>query len=263
MAEFFTIASSSSGNCSLLSDGGTHILIDAGISLRRIKSALSERCLELSDLSGVLITHEHSDHIAGLRMLQKYYGIPVYASRGTGGALLSMLPEIRNNLILFGEGDAFYLGEVYIKAFKTPHDTAGSVGFRFELSGGHSMGFATDLGCVTPEVMGGVRGARLIVLEANHDLEMLRIGHYPPYLKRRIRGENGHLSNTDCGSAAAQLVKSGTETLILAHLSKENNTPELAQLTVADAVTSAGAVPGRDLCLDVAPRCEIGRVYKL
>jgi phosphoribosyl 1,2-cyclic phosphodiesterase len=255
-----TLASSSSGNCTIVSNGQTHILIDAGISLRRITKSLG--CLGLSpgDLSGVLITHEHSDHINGLKMLLKYHKTPVFAPAGAGKGLCQGLPEASGCISFFQAGSELVFGDMTVKSFKTPHDTPESVGYRFD-SGQSVFVFVTDLGCVTTAVMDAVRGADMAVIEANHDVDMLKNGIYPYYLKRRILSEHGHLSNMDSGYLAARLTESGTKRIVLAHLSKENNTPVLARETVCNSLTCIGAVAGRDMELAVAPADEPGDLY--
>lgn len=259
MIQFHTFASGSAGNCGLLSDGETHILIDAGISYRRIKTALSEFSLTPGELSGVLVTHEHSDHIAALAMFMKYSPVPVWTSRLTGERLLAAVAGIRPRLRLFEPGEGFQMGEWYINSFATPHDAAGSVGFHFSRDGRKRMGYATDLGHMTETVLEGLSGAELVVLEANHDPVMLRCGPYPYPLKQRIAGDYGHLANEACGETAAELVCRGTKQLVLAHLSRENNTPAVAMDSVCACLQAAGIRPGGDVTVDVAPAAERGR----
>ncbi len=240
-----TFASGSTGNCGLISDGEANILIDAGISMRRTVSALNELGLSPRDLCGVLITHEHSDHISGLSMLAKHHDISIYAPKELCEVLASMKPELKNRLIAIPVNEAFDMGGIEVKAFRTPHDAKFSVGYRFE--GSSVAAFATDTGSITDELVYGLEGARLALIEANHDLEMLRNGPYPYFLKRRILSENGHLSNEDCAKLALHLAKSGAWDIIVGHLSRENNTPQLAFDTV-----SAG-LSGENVGLHVAP----------
>ncbi len=219
-------ASGSGGNCLCLSSGGSHILIDAGISMRRIESALLTAGLELNDISGVLITHEHSDHVSGLKMLIKHYGLPVYAPHTIANRLRGMLPDIEQCLHIIPVGRDFGLDGFLVRAFHTPHDTDESVGYRVE--GGGSFALATDMGHVTEEVLEALTGADTVLIEANHDLAMLRDGNYPIYLKRRILSQRGHLSNDSCAELALYLCEHGTRQIVLGHLSRENNRPELA-----------------------------------
>ena len=247
-----TLASGSSGNCILVSHGGTHLLVDAGISCRRIKAALAALGLTPGELTAVLITHEHSDHISGLATLLKYYHLPVYCSHGTARQLAYRIAFLDEVLRPFTPGEAFQLGGLTVTPFSTLHDAADPVGYTFA-DGVHKAAIVTDLGVVTSAVESFVRGAELLVAEANHDPDLLLDGPYPPYLKQRILGDHGHLSNAAC----AELVRrSGAQTVILAHLSAENNRPALALQAVRAAV-------GPAITVEVAPRCETGRRYTL
>ncbi len=232
-------ASGSSGNCMLLSDGGTQLLIDAGISMRRVQSSLARAGFSIDDVSGVLITHEHADHISGLKMLLKYHQLPVYAPHTVAARLCGMLPEAEERMHVIPVGQSFDLGALRVRAFHTPHDTDESVGYRVEGEG--SFALATDMGTVTDEVLGGLLGAGTVLIESNHDLDMLCDGPYPATLKRRILSDHGHLSNADCAELAARLVREGTETVILGHLSRENNRPEIALRTCKEALAGSGA----------------------
>ena len=237
--KIIVFASGSGGNCMLLSDGGTHILVDAGISMRRIENSLREADLSLGDIGGVLITHEHSDHISGLKMLLKHYKLPVYAPRTVAARLRGMLPETDDVLEVIPVGSPFSLEGLKVTAFHTPHDTDESVGYRIEGRG--SFAIATDMGHVTEEVRSGLCGAETVLIESNHDVEMLSFGAYPVYLKRRILSDNGHLSNPDCAELAAYLADNGTSKIILGHLSRENNRPGIAMAESGRALLGKGA----------------------
>lgn len=229
-----TFASGSTGNCSLITEGGANILIDAGISMRRTLAALETLGLAPRDLCGVLITHEHSDHISGLPMLVKHHDVKVFAPKALCGVLADIKPQITDNLNCIPENDKADLGGIEVSCFRTPHDAAYSVGYRFEADS--TVAYATDTGSISDELVRGLEGAELALIEANHDVEMLRTGPYPYYLKQRIFSPRGHLSNNDSGKLALHLAKSGTKHIILGHLSRENNTPELAYNTVHDAI---------------------------
>ena len=231
-------ASGSSGNCLLVSDEDTHILIDAGISMRRIQSYLSRCRLTWQDVTGVLITHEHSDHIMGLPMLVKHHPLPIYAPHTVAARLSGSFPALQDALCVVPVGEAFPLGKMSVIAFHTPHDTDESVGYRIE--GGAVYAHATDTGSVTQELVAGLLGADTALIEANHDLTMLRDGPYPFYLKKRILSARGHLSNADCAALARTLAGSGTRRVILGHLSDINNRPELAEATVRAALAGTG-----------------------
>ena len=260
MLEVCTLASGSSGNCLLVRGGGSQVLVDAGISCRRIVSALRELGVDPRALDGVLITHEHSDHIAGLATLTKQYRLPVYASRGTGWELCRRIAFLEDLLRPFEPGEAFQAGELEAVSFPTSHDAAQSVGYVLS-HGEKRAAVATDLGYVTPEVERAVRGADLLVCEANHDVEWLQSGPYPYYLKARILGDRGHLSNEAGAELAWTAVEGGARTVVLAHLSHENNTPQRAHEVVRALLERRGAAVGRDVILEVAPRSEAGRRY--
>ncbi len=259
---FCTLASGSSGNSSLISFEKTHILIDAGISMRRIVASLRSLDIEPEDLSAILITHEHSDHICGLANIVKHYSVPLYASRKTAASILQTFPHVCTSLNAFDAGSRFGIGDMEIHSFRTPHDTPESVGYRI-FCGKRSVALVTDLGTVPVSVFDAVCGADAVILEANHDIEMLKAGSYPPFLKKRILGNFGHLSNRACGEFAVRLLEEGTRQFVLAHLSKDNNLPELAFSEVDSMLRSRGAAPGRDFELSVAPRTETGKRYAI
>ena len=257
-----SFASGSSGNCTLLSAGETHILFDAGISMRRIKTALAGQFLTPQDVTAVFITHAHSDHIAGLRTWAKQCAVPIYASAETAAALRREIPELTIRLREFDVRDCVEPGgALAVLPFPTMHDSPGSVGYTV-CDGEARFGLCTDLGCVTDEVFDALCGVQGVIIEANHDVEMLKNGPYPYPLKRRILSDRGHLSNEACGSLAAALVRSGTERIVLGHLSRENNRPELALRTVRGFVGEAAelraAPPDDCLTLEIgAKRCSV------
>ena len=241
-----TFASGSGGNCTLLSAGETHVLFDAGISMRRIRASLAQQQLSLQEIAAVFITHAHNDHTAGLRTWAKQCAVPIYASAETAAALRRSIPELIIRLRELEPAAPVGLpGGLTVTAFPTPHDSPGSVGYTAEL-GGTRFGLCTDLGCVTDEVFDAMCGVQAAILEANHDVELLRHGPYPYPLKRRILSDRGHLSNEACGALAASLAGSGTRHIILGHLSRENNRPELALQVVRSCV-------GADVELCAAP----------
>lgn len=251
--EFFSLASGSSGNAALLRTADAAVLLDAGISARRITKALDVLGTPVSALSAILITHEHADHIAGLRVLCKKCTAPVYAARGTVEALREAVPE--GQLFAFDAPGSFSLGALTVTAFCVSHDALDPVGFRIDAPDG-SLGLLTDTGVVPEAAEAALRGVDALVLEANHDCGMLASGRYPYPLKRRIGGEYGHLSNLDAAELAVRAAQSGTREIVLAHLSKENNTSELAHFTVAHRLQRAGC----EVALSVAPRSDIHEV---
>jgi phosphoribosyl 1,2-cyclic phosphodiesterase len=254
-----TLASSSSGNCALVSGGGQNILIDAGISYRRIVSSLNALGVGPRDISAVLITHTHSDHIGGLPTLTKYISPRIFCGRGTDVTLeRSIRPG--GEITRLDCGADLYIGELKITPFKTSHDSPGSVGYSITSERGRFV-YCTDLGIVTPEVEAAALGADAAVIESNHDLRMLQTGPYPQFLKRRIASDVGHLSNDTSAAFAGRLADSGTRRLVLAHLSKENNTPEAAYSACTDSLRKRGAE--RDVTVRVAPHDCIGEALIL
>lgn len=258
MLTLHTLASGSEGNCLLLSDGITHLLVDAGISARRIKTSLGQLGLSPDDLSAILITHEHSDHICGLRTLCKHHDIPLYASAPTARQLSYRIAGIEPLLRPVTAEEQFTVGTLSVRVFATSHDAACSVDYRIDSRFG-SVGVLTDTGYVTESASAALQGVDLLVLESNHDVEWLRSGPYPYYLKERILSNEGHLSNDTAAVFAVQMANSGTREIVLAHLSKENNTPVRA----LDTVQLALRADGHDIPVSVAPRSELSRVYRV
>lgn len=247
-----TLASGSSGNSTLVSHGGTHILVDCGISCLRIKRALAALGLSPADLAGILITHEHSDHISGLATLFKQFHLPVYCSRGTGRQLTYRIAFLEEVLHPVQPGEGFPLGDITVGTFPTPHDSAESMGYTF-CADGRKAAVVTDLGVVTEWVERSAAGADLLVVESNHDPDWVLDGPYPWPLKQRVLGAQGHLSNADCAAFCARV---GARTVVLAHLSAENNTPELALSTVRAALPD-------HVIVEAAPRSEASRRYEV
>lgn len=261
---FCPLYSGSSGNSLYCQYGSTRLLIDAGKPGRRITDALAQIGVAPESLSGVLVTHEHSDHILGVGVLARRYGLPVYATRGTWLGMEEKIgpvsSELRREIV---PGRDFYLGNMGIQPFSIPHDAADPVGFRL-WGGAMSVSVATDLGHFTQDIYVKIAGSSLILLESNHDPDMLRRNpHYSSALKQRILGDRGHLSNGACASALLRLVQSGTGTVILGHLSGENNTPELAMQVSSEILMREGIRPGSDAALQVALRDTVGSVYTI
>ncbi len=260
---FCPMYSGSSGNSLFLQAGNTRLLIDAGLSAKSIVSALDLLDVCPADLDGILITHEHSDHIRGAGAMSRKFNLPVYASEGTWQAMAAKLGDVASkNQRIFTANEDFYVRDIGVMPFSIPHDAADPVGFSLMYQG-RKVSTATDLGHIQPQWMRAVAGSDILLLESNHDLRMLEAGRYPQYLKSRIRGRKGHLSNDDCGKALCALAASGVRTCILGHLSEENNLPELAYQTVRDALGTERIQCGVDFCLDIAWRDRIGNVYTI
>lgn len=224
----YSLFSGSSGNCFYIDGGETKILIDCGVSAKAAETALRSLGSSLSELSAIFVTHEHSDHTKGLEVVSKHHHIPVYMTEKTARALISdSCCSLLRDLVLFEGEFSVQIGALSVTSFFTPHDSALSVGYTVEKNG-VKIGFATDMGCLCESVSSALFGCRAAVVESNHDIAMLTLGPYPYDLKCRIRGEKGHLSNDDCARLCRALASSGTKSLLLAHISKENNTPALA-----------------------------------
>ena len=258
MFSFQTIASGSSGNGALVSQGGTHILIDMGISCRKLTQALHTMGVGPEDLTGILLTHEHSDHIKGLATYCKKYSTPVYCTRGTGHMVSYKTAGIDPLLHFVDIGQAFPLGEIQVTALATSHDCRESSAYYLESREG-SLGYLTDTGYIPQTTGERILGADILLLESNHDEEMVRTGPYPYALQQRVLGPEGHLSNEAAAYYAAASAQAGTRHTILAHLSEENNTPALAKRVVGQALEAVGYRG----TLEVAPRYEPGRQYRL
>lgn len=239
-----TLYSGSDGNCTLVCSANTSILIDAGKSARTLCAKLTEVGSDISRISAIFITHEHSDHISALETLSKKYHIPIHMTEGSAKKL-DRIPDAAVHSCLIRHDTLFcvQVGDITVTSFRTPHDSMMSVGYRirFEADGvPHLFGVATDIGHVSDSVRDGLLGCEAVVLESNHDEQMLMDGPYPYDLKLRIRSKRGHLSNYDSAQFAAMLARGGTQGIILAHLSRENNDPSLAFDEAYSAVSDAG-----------------------
>ncbi len=261
--KFCSLFSGSSGNSLFVSDNNTKILIDAGLSGKRIQAALDAIEEDPREIGGILVTHEHSDHIHGVGVLSRRFDLPIYANQKTWAAMQKDLGKIaEHNIKLFNFENPFAIQDLQIKAFQTSHDAADSAGFVIS-DGKKRLGIATDSGIITPEMHSALCGCDLVVLESNHDVSMLEAGSYPFYLKQRIKSDFGHLSNEIAGDLALTLVKEGTREVVLAHLSQENNYPLLAYETTARILTGAGVVLDGDVKLCVAKRSSVSETINL
>jgi len=251
---FSPLFSGSSGNATYVGCDDAHILVDAGLSGARVIQEMEKVGVDPRQLSAILVTHEHSDHIKGIGILSRKFDLPVYATEGTWRNMLSMVGNIApKNMRLIEPYQDFYVGSIDVTPFATPHDAGQSVGYTFE-TGGARLAIATDLGSVRDSWLKYITGADAVILESNYDPGMLQTGPYPFELKKRIMGRRGHLSNDDAGEVAVELVHHGASQIILGHLSKENNYPELALQCTLAALRLAGIDPERDVQVSVASR---------
>lgn len=251
MIRFRTLFSSSSGNSTYVSGGDGGILIDAGMNCKNIEIKLRQIGVEPRTIKALFITHEHTDHVCGVRVFAGRYGIPVYATAGTLEQMEKRraLDQRTRTFVMPKEG--VELSDMRVTPFRISHDVAEPVGYRIDL-GERVIATATDTGCITPEERAAFKGADLVLIESNHDLEMLKNGPYPYELKQRIRSQYGHLSNDDCAAFLPELLKNGTTRFVLGHLSKENNTPYKAFRTSMASLMDCGAKAEVDFELTVA-----------
>lgn len=258
-----SIASSSEGNCIYIGTKGHHYLVDAGISRTRIVDGLKTIGVSPGQIEGIFITHEHSDHIKGLNVWQKKTPCPVYATEETLHAMIHkkdpcILPKELMHPVEAGR--AFALGNLEIHPFSISHDAANPVGYTFSDATG-KIGIATDLGKYTEEIIQCLKGANAVLIEANHDINMVEVGKYPYLLKKRILGDSGHLSNDNAGRLVECLLGESLQYVLLGHLSKENNVKELAYETVCYEVEKSSS-PFKDRCvIEVADRVSPSGYY--
>ena len=237
-----TLYSGSDGNCTFISSQNTAILIDAGKSARTLCKELAAIGSDISEIDAIFITHEHCDHVSALETLSKKYRIPIHITDVSAKKFdRDMTAAVHSCLVRHTDVFRERIGDITVTSFPTPHDSKMSVGYRVEIGEGEdkqTFGVATDIGYVTDCIKKGLCGCEAVVLESNHDVDMLMSGPYPYDLKLRINSNRGHLSNADCATFASELVNSGTRGIILAHLSRENNEPELAFDEVCSAVSN-------------------------
>ncbi len=261
-----SIASGSSGNCIYVGSDATHLLVDTGISGKRIEEGMKSLGLSGRDLDGILVTHEHADHISGLGVMARKYGIPIYGTRGTLNALKGskslgavdeeLFQEIR-------EDERFTLKDLHINPMRISHDAAQPCGYRISY-GEKKMAICTDLGTYNDYTVECLKGMDALLIEANHDVNMLQVGPYPYPLKQRILGDRGHLSNENSGRLLCRILHDGLKHILLGHLSNENNIPELAYEAVRMEITMGdNPYDAKDFHIDVARRHEVSPVVEI
>jgi len=256
-----SLFSGSSGNATYLGSKDANILVDAGKSLKQISEALRYLNIEPCQLDGILITHEHSDHIKSVQLLSKKFDIPIYANIETWNAMENHKVEVVDrNKRIFSNSTNFAIKDIEIHAFPISHDAASPVGFNF-FCGSKEVSIITDLGYIDSDTIDCIKDSDIVYLEANHDVDMLKSGAYPFYLKKRILGKKGHLSNLDAGLCLATLINHKVTHAILSHLSLENNLPGVAFNTVKNVLNSKGIEIDRDVVLDLAYRDIVGNIY--
>ena len=261
-----SIASGSSGNCVYVGSDTTHLLVDVGISGKRVEQGLNSLELAGRDVDGILITHEHADHVAGLGVIARKYGIPIYATEGTTREIKKMrqLGDVPEELFhIVREDEKFVIKDLTIHPMRISHDAAQPAAYRI-FYGSRRVAVCTDLGVYNDYTVECLRGMDALLLEANHDVNMLQVGPYPYYLKQRILGDRGHLSNENSGKLLCRILHDGLQTIALGHLSKENNHPDLAyeavrmEINMGDNPYHAG-----DFRMMVAKRDEVSPVIEI
>lgn len=261
-----SIASGSSGNCTYVGTDATHLLVDTGISKKRIEEGLKTLELSLYDIDGILITHEHADHISGLGVLTRKREIPIYATEGTIRKIkeTKTLGDIPEELFVeVKEDESFVIKDMTVAPMHISHDAAQPVAYRFRHDK-KKAGIITDLGIYNEYTVECLKGMDAVLLEANHDVRMLETGPYPYYLKQRILGERGHLSNELSGRFLSRILHDDLKAVILGHLSKENNMAELAYETVRVEITMAdNEFRGNDFPISVAKRNEVSEIIHI
>ena len=262
MLNFCSLYSGSSGNCLFVESENTKLLIDAGVSLKKIEKGLESLNISSSSLNGILVTHEHSDHIQSLGNLSKKFNLPVFANSETFDAMPKQTDKIATeNINKITINEKFYINDIEINSFSIPHDAANPCGFTLSC-GDDKISIATDIGHMTSDILKHLEGSKFILIESNYDPEVLRCSKYPFNLKKRIAGPNGHLSNEIAGKVINYLIHDNLQSAMLGHLSKETNFPELAYQTVADEIISSNTDISK-IKLSVASRDNIGNLIHI
>ena len=260
--KFCSLYSGSSGNSLFVGTNDTRVLVDSGVSAKKITEALASIDVDIKTINAIIVTHEHIDHIKSLGTLAKKYNIPVYANLGTWNGIDNEPSVIKiENKNYFKIGEEFEIGDLKINSFSTSHDAMDSCGFTIENSG-KKIGIATDLGEMTKEVLDNIKNSKFLLLESNYDPEVLKFCSYPYELKSRIAGKRGHLSNNEAGQTISKLLEYGLERVTLGHLSKESNFPELAYKSVVNELSSKG-INEKEIEISVASRIEPGKVINI
>jgi len=249
---FSILASGSTGNSLYIENGDTSILVDIGIPTSKLEKAMKSIDRKITDLNGVFISHEHSDHIRGIQTFINRYPVPIYANENTWKALINSgisVPDERK--VIFPSDSSLFMNEIEITSFAVSHDAIEPMFFHFKV-GAKRLAHLTDTGYVSDKMKSLLRGSDVIVIESNHDVELLRMGRYPWYLKQRILGDTGHVSNQDAAYALTEMITAETKSIYLAHLSQHNNNQNLAYLTVSSILKDRNFKVDEDFWLRIA-----------
>jgi phosphoribosyl 1,2-cyclic phosphodiesterase len=262
--EFCSLASGSKGNSQYIATRDTALLVDAGMSGKYIENALGKIDRNFDKIQALLVTHEHSDHIAGIGVLMRRYKLPLYVNEKTWEAMKNKIGKIDIEKVNIIENDVcFNVGKIIVNSYSISHDANDPIGYIFEYNN-KKISLATDLGYASEEIIEKIKDTDLLFIESNHDIEMLKSGRYPYYLKRRVLSMEGHLSNDEAGRVAKEVIRFGrVKYILLAHLSKENNFPELAFETVKTILKSGNIEVGKDVDLHMTYREDISKLFSI
>ena len=262
--QFCSLASGSSGNCHYIGTDKTKLLLDAGLTGKYIKNALYNIGVEPESIEGILVTHEHSDHVKAVGILMRKYGFKLYITEKTYEEIQLKIGKIDKEKVVFiNKNTEFGIGDIIVRTYEISHDAVDPIGYTFSKDG-NKVSVVTDLGVVTDYVLNEVMDSDLLLVESNHDKEMLMVGSYPYYLKKRIVGDEGHLSNDAAGQLIKETILNGNvKNVLLGHLSRENNFPELALQTVINILEDSNIRIGRDVNVDMTYRDKVSKFYKI
>lgn len=264
MSFIYSLCSSSSGNSTYIGDRENGILVDCGLSFKAFDRSLSFIGIDKSAVKAIFITHEHTDHIKGLSAISNACNVPIYAPKKTAEYIIfNKLIKPQKTINIVSNEESNEVCGLQIKGFVTPHDSLSSMGYRCTFANYKTVTLCTDLGVVTPSVYDNLSGSNAVLLESNYDDYMLRSGPYPAFLKKRIAGENGHLSNECCANTLVDLFNDGTTAFILGHLSEHNNLPELAFKSALSSLIKTGGELNRDFTLSVSRKQTIGDIVEI
>lgn len=262
MFNFCNLYSGSSGNCSFIETENTNILIDCGETQKKISEALQSIGKDISKINAIIVTHEHSDHVKSLGAISKKYDIPVYANKKTFDNMPKQTDLIEEkNKKIFSTNDHFEIGDLKIFPFHIPHDASEPCGYNIFCKK-NKISIATDIGHMNNEILHRLEESNFLLLESNYEPGILKYSKYPYYLKQRIAGPNGHLSNKEAGTTISNLVNSGVNNIMLGHLSNQNNFPELAYKTVMDEIIQ-NKINIDDLKINIASRLKPSNIIKI
>jgi phosphoribosyl 1,2-cyclic phosphodiesterase len=259
--EICSLYSGSSGNSIYIGSKRTKILVDSGLSGKKIQEGLKSLSIDPREINGIVITHEHDDHIKSAGILSRRFNIPIYANTNTWEAMINSLGDVKkDNIKIFDGYSPFEIGDIQVVPYAIPHDAAAPCGYSF-IYGKKKASIATDIGHASDIIKNNIKDSDFILLESNHDVEMLKVGPYPYHLKKRVLSNSGHLSNEDAGNTIVEILNSKIKKVMLGHLSKINNYPELALRTVISVLEMNGIKDGRDIEIDIAHRDRASKLH--